>query len=578
MKEKINTLVQNIRSRRPLLWIILAALILLFAGGGVTAFSLVNKRRPAKETAQAPVKKISVVDADPLVAVVGIDDSIATESTSLNNSWPGEIISSELSQIQPQREGVIADWRIRIGDTVSAGEILGSISAPPATPELIAMLAEKAEALARARAQADVADTFAVKEQLRLDALSNSLTNSTLASTSLSFAALENMRTMVDVERANVRSFIEQTLTRHVLLVRNNITDWRANYLGRLNAHYGVLSPNTQNTYEMAFLTLVEELKGSADTLPIASAQKYFEIAVRLANYSQSSEDTSVDEFKMNAPMDQSEFLKMLGDYRKAQADLSDKETEYKIMISENGAMVEKDRSMAHADVAAMQASYNAVANEIIGRSSIVAPRAGVISAIYKKVGDLVDPAMSIALVAGRGSSGYIVRIRVPNNIRRPAVGEVLSVMRPGFAMDMRKITITGVGISLDITGSYMADAVFIDPVDWPAESSVRVISPQNSNAPVIKLSSVWWDEAGTPHVWGVSGAGRIFARKIIIGRTLGTLIEIYEGLTNGDRYIISPTKDIGENVLLEDITPKHNNTDQPGTSNGGDSMGGMEM
>ncbi len=500
------------------------------------------------------------------IAVVGAETVAGNES--LGSSWPGEIISSEISQIQPQREGVITNWRVRIGDAVSAGDVLGKISAPPATPELITMLAEQTEALARAKAQASIADEFAAKEQLRFNALRGSIESNATSSADFSFTALESMRKKADVKRDAVRSFIEQAISGHVLMV-SSATDWR--YFRSLNRDsYGQLNQSIQNAYELSLLTLIIKLKSSTD-LPIENAQDYFALAVRLAN--SSGDEATVNGFKTMVVADQKEFLEMLADYRMAQAEVADKETEYKIMLSENSAMVEKDRSMAHAEVKAMEASYNTVANEITNGLYIIAPRAGIVSAIYKKVGDLVDPGMPVAVIAGHDNSGLIVRMSIPNNIRKPAVGEMLFAVRPGFPTDIRRVKITGIGISLDEMGSYMADATLIDRADWPIGASVRVIAPQNSSAPVIKLSSVWWNEEGAPNVWGVSEAGRIFSKKIIIGRTLGTLIEVYEGIKNGDRYIMNPAPDIREDMLLDDIVPKDNNA--PAKSGG---MGGMEM
>ena len=80
----------------------------------------------------------------------------------------------------------------------------------------------------------------------------------------------------------------------------------------------------------------------------------------------------------------------MLSDYRMVQTELDDKETEYKIMVNEGGAMVEKDRLMAQAEADAAETAYKTVAREINGGSYIISPRAGTVSAIYKKVGDLV--------------------------------------------------------------------------------------------------------------------------------------------------------------------------------------------
>ncbi len=582
IKEKLKNIIQNIKLRRPLHLAIMAVSTLMFIAAGILIFSIANK---TEAMAEPSAGRTNFMDISSVVAVAGIDDLAAAGNSASNNSWPGEIISSTISQIQPQREGVIKNWRVRIGDYVPQGKILGEISAPPATPELIIMLAEKSEALARATAQAALADEFAIKEQLRLSALKDSLGGKVILNTDLSFTALENMRKNAEAKQIAVRSFVERALTRHIAIL-SNIVDWRYFRSGSNVLYYkefGALNQSVRNGYELAFVALVEKLK-SSDELPVENAQKYFALLVQLANNSLDMNDGEMpmNEFKMAVNEDQKEFLEMLADYREAQAELSDKEAEYKIMISENGAMVEKDRAMAHAEVKAMEASYKTIANEITNGLYIVAPRAGVVSAIYKKAGDLVDPGMSIAVIAGQAKSDLVVRISIPNNIRKPSIGEIFSVVRPGFPTDARKIKITGIGASLDEMGSYMADAVFIDRVLWPAGSSVRVIVPENLNTQIIKLSSVWWSEDGISYVWGVSEAGRIFAKKITIGRTLGTAagtsVEVYEGIKNGDRYIISPAPDIRENMLLDEIVKEENEAGGSAKSGKGDSMGGMEM
>ena len=237
--------------------------------------------------------------------------------------------------------------------------------------------------------------------------------------------------------------------------------------------------------------------------------------------------------------------------------------------------MVEKDRSMAHAEADAVETAYNTISREITGGSYIVSPRAGTVSAIYKKAGDLVNPMMSIAVVAGYGGDDLTVRIRIPNNVQKPARGDILSVVRPGFSRDIYRVKITGVGSTLDDTGSYMADASLLDKTDWSSGLSVRVIAPKDSGTLTIKVSSVWWNQAGEPNVWGVTEARRIFAKKITIGRTLGSMLEVYSGLKSGDRYVIRPTPDLQEDMLLPEQVESKNSSEE---SDGEESMGGMEM
>ncbi|MDP3800179.1 MAG: hypothetical protein Q8Q90_02030 [bacterium] len=570
MKEKLKYLVQKIKQRHPRTLTLLSALVLSVIVTIFILFSFINKAEVTKADSEETIAPYNPLNDTSIVGVVDADDN------KLNNSWPGEIISSEVSQIQPQREGVIIDWKVRIGDTVSAGKVLGKISAAPATPELIKMLAEQAEAANRSKAQAIIADEFSSKEKKRLDALKNALSGNNTSSSDLSFMALDGMRKKVASQKSTVRSFIERTLSSHVSVL-TNFTDWRYLRFGGLNPQYGIYSPNTQSAYEIALLKLADKLKNSTD-LPIEAAENYFLLVIQLANNSSNSaENSAINEFKLSAIEDQKEFLDMLSDYRMIQAELDDKETEYKIMVNEGGSMVEKDRLMAHAEADAAEVAYNTVAKEINGGSYIISPRAGTVSAIYRKIGDLVDPTMPIAVISGFNDSNLIVRMNIPNNIVKPKKGDEISVVRPGFPRDIYKAKILGVGTTLNESGSYMADAVLIDKVNWPAGASVRVIAPEDSSTPVIKLSSILWNEEGLPYMFGISEGGRIFIKKITIGRTLGTSVEIYSGIKNGDRYLISPTPDIKENMLLEDILPKESNVD-PSDKKDKESMGGMEM
>lgn len=564
MKETIQTIHNNVRrGHAPTIIIGVVVIALIVAGFGKAALSFASK--PANRTAGG-ASAVSRSDYDSIVAVVGAEYA-STTAAALDNSWPAEIISSKISHVQPQREGVLTEWRVRVGDRVSAGQTLAKISAPPATPELIAMLAEKTESLTRARAQAELANEYAAKEQSRFDSLSGAL--ATEEKGSAAFTALEQMRKKADAKRSLSRSFVEKALSAHVAMV-TNFSDWRNVRYGGLSKQYGIQNSDVQNQYESALLSLVEALKNSPDT-PEAKAENYFSLAVRLANTSGANPD--VTEFRTMAIADQKEYLDMIADYREALADVSDKETEYKLMIKEQGAMVERDRGMAQADVKAMEASYATVRNEILGGTNIVAPRSGTISAIYKKAGDLVDPATAVAVISGKGAGELTVRIRIPNNVRKPSAGEIVSVVRPGFAGDVKRARVLGVGDSLDDLGSYMADAILLDSTDWPAGTSVRVLVPQDSSAPSIKLTSVWWGADSAPRVWRISDAGRIYSQVVKLGRTLGTYIEIYEGLKTGDRYITNTSLDIEEDMLLDDLVEPAT----PADSSGGEMPAGHQ-
>jgi multidrug efflux pump subunit AcrA (membrane-fusion protein) len=484
------------------------------------------------------------------IGIVGEEETLISGASS-NSSWPGEIVSSEISQVQPQREGIITEWRANIGQTVKVGQILGKISAPPATPELIQMLAEQRESLSRAQAQIATTEQYVVKEKERLVALKAALDGEASSGDS-TFQSLARLREMAETEKKALRNFVEQSLNSHVTTMSSAAT-WRSFKVGMMNKDYGTLDQSLQHVYETALASFVEELKNSPD-VGIESARSYYALAVRVANATPSSDMAA--EFKTMTREDQTELSTMVTAYQKAVAEIADKETEYRIMISEKSAMLERERTMATADANASESAYATVAGQITGSIYITAQKSGVVSAIYKKVGDLVSPEMAIAVIAGSGNKSVTIRMRIPSNIQKPKVGDELSVVRPGFPTDIRKATLIGIGSSLDASGAYMADAVTAGTTDWPVNASVRVFGAKENQSVTIPTSSILWNEDGTPFVWTVSAAERVFSTKITIGRTIGDFTEVYSGLSLGDRYLKTTPSDgdIAENMFLDEL------------------------
>jgi hypothetical protein len=171
-----------------------------------------------------------------------------------------------------------------------------------------------------------------------------------------------------------------------------------------------------------------------------------------------------------------------------------------------------------------------------------------------KKVGEFVGPGMPVAVVTSDKENDYIVRFRIPSNIRKPEIGQEFFVTRSGFPQVMPRAKLIGVGNSLDDTGSVMADAILVEPVDWPVGVSLRIMMPSLSDTIEIALGSVWWDAKGGANVWGVSPAGRVYGKKVTLGRTLGEKVEVYSGLLRGERYIVKPVPGITEDMLVDDV------------------------
>jgi len=558
---------------------------LLYAGAGLLAVAVISTGMILKRSSGAGTDVTSTVA--PVVSTVNVPTetigaSEAGTADQIGTSWSGEIISSGDVEVQPQREGTIVDWRVNIGQKVAQGQIMARLSPPPATPELTRALAEQAQSLARAKAEALATADFTKKNIEQLNTLRDSLQKN-LASvgstinTNSSRLAISQLQSLVDVEKQNLRKTMEQIPDKHVQKFANVLNAKNFTY-GRLKYGLGVIDIHSQNNYEMRVSDLLSALKNPT-ALPIEAAQQYIEAAIRLVNGSivtDSIPQTVLDEYRKMANEDQLHLLEVVKEYEEAKSDLVAKDVEYKTKdtdytlgrlaqekdyaekkkdIDQKISELEKELALAQAEVNGAEAAYNTIAGALTGGLNITAPRTGIVSIIMKKTGDFVTPGTAVASINSGNKNDNIVRFRIPGNIAPPNSGETLTVIRPGFPKDGKKIKLAGVGVSLDGNGSFLADADFIEPVDWPVHASVRVLpSATHGGQPLVSLSAVWWDDDGHPTVWLVTEENRIRPQKVKTGRTLGDTIEILEGLVLGNRIVSSATSDLKTGMQLDEL------------------------
>jgi multidrug efflux pump subunit AcrA (membrane-fusion protein) len=522
-----------------------------------------------------------------------VGENLAMESGDLGISWPGEIISLGDVEIQPQREGTITEWKVNIGQKVFKGQALGKLSAPPATPELVKMLAEQTESLAKAKGQAQAIENFTKKNKQQLQTLKERLENANTDKTALLYEqnnsgaqsaaqiTVEKARDITEIKRQNIRKTIEEILNRHIFKFTglNNLKYYKFN---SVIGGYGWLDSSTKSAYDTLVFKLSTELKDT-NSLPIETMQDYLRVVIRMVNNSVASEgvtDSDIKDARAMATTDQATFFEAINDYREAQMNMVMKEIEYKSLgieqkkefaeqikeIDEKIAMLEKDEQMAMSEVKASQAAYNTVAGSIYGSLTITSSQNGVISAIYKKNGDFVAPGMPVASINAGDTKERFLRFNIPNNLTLPEIGAELTIMRPGFTKDIKKIKLVGIGTALHNNGSYVADAKFVDQVNWPVRASVRVIPPANLISNIsIPLSAVWWEDDGQANVWLVTEENRIRPQPIKIGRTLGNKLEVLEGLQQGNKFISKTTSELVTGQMLSDIKTedRENTTNQ---------------
>jgi len=566
--------IENIKSKKTIGIFLFAVLVIM---GGLYAKSYLFQKDKGEVLGEA-------LASDNLsVPIETVGNEQVQEMDDLGISWPGEIISLGDVEVQPQREGTIMEWKVNIGQKVSKGQVLGRLSAPPATPELIKMLSEQAEGLAKARGQSQAIADFAeknkqqlltLKEQLKINNTDKSFVlnldgTNTGGNSGLAKIALEQAREVGKAKQQNLRTVSEEILNRHIyrLTTSNGLKSFRANTV--ING-YGVVDSPSLYEFDSVVSKLVVEIK-NPETLPIDTMRKYLDLVLRVVNASVPSNfsDSDLKESRMMVADDRELFFDALSDYREAQMNAGMKEAEFKLMsldqnkefaeqvkeINEKISMLEKEQQMAVAEVKASQVAFSTVANSINGGLNITASQNGVISSVYKKNGEFVEPGMPIASINAGENKERFVRFHIPGNLAIPETGTELTIMRPGFPNEIKKVKFIGAGTALNSNGSYSADAQFIGQIDWPVRASVRVMPPIGFISDiVVPLASVWWDNKAQAQIWLVTEENRIRPQQIKIGRTLGNKLEVLEGLEKGNRFVSKITLGLTAGQAIADI------------------------
>jgi multidrug efflux pump subunit AcrA (membrane-fusion protein) len=590
MKEKLKNLIQYLKLQKIKKLTAVIVVVSTVVVAGVSVIYLANKGSAVNV---ANAESVSAVDSNLTIAIVGEEESLITGNNMSNNSWPGEIISLSNLQVQPDREGTISGWNVRIGEKVRAGQVIGKLSRPPQMPDAIMALSEKSQMLGEARTSVEALRIYTAKRITQLQQLRTDTENSNKQK-------IELLKSDTGDNDASTLSLIASKKKLAQVILRGSISNIFPMLYGQgnipplasirslqLRGAFGAIDLGLRNQFSNILFEALSDLRDT-NTVPEKSGLLYFNTAIKLVNASvvdgEMLTETDLETLKQMLVKDQSEFIAFLGEIKSmelekvnVQRESIDKLAEIDSMVSE----LEKELAMSEGDFQAKEIAYKTINGAISGGYSIVAPNAGIVSSIMKKPGEFVGPGMPVATVTTEGNDSVLVRMRIPNNIQKPMSGELFSIVRPGFGTDVQKVRLVGVGSSLD-EGSYMADAVFTGDTKWPIGSSVRIIVPVDSSSVLIKYSSVFWDENGAPLVWAVSEADRVFSKKITIGRTLGTSVEVYTGLKNGDRYIANPNGEVKEDMLLGDlikISPsKGDDTSPPAKSGKDKDMGGMPM
>lgn len=517
-------------------------------------------------------------------------------------SWSGEVVSATDIALLPPRDGSIREWRVRVGQRVSAGEILGTLAAPLASPERVTMLAERREMLSRARASASATLKFNDTSKKQLLAVRESLENSRGAATKFAEqssgllikgvppSGTNSVRTALQLKQDKLRSVVLNAIQGHLhIFARNaNVNSATVGSGYTYKDGVGALSDQARIDYDAAARKLLTELNAK-EVISESSIAAYLDTAQTLAVKSVASEELPelhLSNIRTQVLTDRAMVLDAWSEYEDAlrMVELSkserikttsDADTEYAREIAEveqKIAELDREYAMTVADAKAAEQAYNDIVSGLTN-SDIRAPRSGIVAAVFKNVGDFVMPDTLLGTISAGKSQERFIRFRIPGTSTPPPANMKITVTRPGFPLDKVEARVTGVGTVLDANGAYVAEAVFNSYPNWPINASVRVFPTGESYAEMfIPLTAIYWDELGTSRIWIVSTSDRLNSRPVHTGRVVGTKIAIREGLALGEKYAASADPEFREGVLVEEVNawvPETNTDTTPKKASG---------
>lgn len=558
MQEKIELLTRGVVAYKR--WTLGMLIGMTIVGGTALAMN-------TSDTNSHATNNVAMNDApDIAIAIAGATSTWSDIET--GNSWPGELVSLGNVPVQPSREGMIAEWRVHVGERVLAGQVLGTLSAPPQMPDTLAMLADEEKMATMARVNAEAKRAYAAERLPQLEALRANIERSLASSQDILSGNKDaaSALSMIEAKKATIRAILRGSLVRtYPIMSGQSVLPSRWGAI-TLKAEIGAQDSRLRDKFQQVISAALAGINDT-DNIPTVSGLAYFDLAIRLADASLPDgnmlTDTELAMLKETLHEDQETFIMAIDKLRETElmaVDTQKMAFEQLKMIDNDIAMLKQDLTMAEGDVTAKEASARTVKNAVSGGAAIVAPKSGTVSVIMKKTGEYVMPGTPVAIVTGGNGNDLIVRFRVPVNVQKPTVGEMLAVVRTGFPDAPRMATLIGVGSALDEGGAIMADAALSNASDWTVGAAVRVLAPSKNDAITIKLSSLWWDAEGQPNVWAVSDAGRVYAKKIVQGKTIGELVEVTDGLLRGERYVEKPIPTISEDMLVDDISSSQKN------------------
>lgn len=341
--------------------VVLGASLVLFSGGLMGAYQVVMAHGDDEPTAAPDASQVSTSALVETVTADGLKDL-----GSSSYSWPGEILSTSDVEVHPVREGQIAEWRVKLGQPVKKGQILGRLTAPPATIELNSALAARTEALVRARAQAEATQKLVQESRSQLESVRSALDKSrdaaiqvadrgaeqTLrskegaaqeltatqsnkeASLQAAQAELTQAQATVPLKRQALRVAIERLTQRTAGRLSYSGTS-PSTSAGAANMSFkwgvGVTNSNAQDNYRRTLGQLLDAMKDPnalPDEVALAYVKATQDLLASTVGGTENLPQSDLNDIRTELTDDQKDMITALNDYKEAQTAIALKQAE----------------------------------------------------------------------------------------------------------------------------------------------------------------------------------------------------------------------------------------------------------
>jgi len=501
-----------------------------------------------QQTEQIVVRKVGDVDVD----------AISQEGL---GSFYGEIVSKDVASINASREGVISSWNVSVGDTVSAGAVLGYVTVTGVSSEQQMALAEQQANALKAQLDLETANKIATQTESVFGKIAESLN-----------LVANKQRSIYDGSGGTVSTTYQtelQAITQQQVQLSNKLQDFAntalteiypqvsaygnspfngSYYEANLNWGFGVKNSSLRNSY--ATLSRDLAIKIRSRTVTDQDIRNYLDKTIEMVDASIVVENLDLEAITGSVKDLQTELRDISSELTQVTIEKAAKERErsqIEIELSRSLSGFENDLSLKKLEQlsANERAKNEARGAELLAQKlavsaggviPILAAKSGVVATVEKNVGDYVTISDRVGFISNANPRKN-VRFTVPASWKDINKGDTLSISwRPEYGMG--SATITGISPVIDEKGGYQAEAVISKETVFPVGASVRII-PENSKKGVFVNRKAVVFEGVKPYVWIVSENEIIRKQEIIPGRGLGEYIEVISGLERGFSYLV---------------------------------------